>query len=697
MPRPMRLPLPSSLARLVVVTAMATVVAASVVAAAPAVPALYDQPAADAAPLTGGQLARRLSAEIYGYLPYWEIDSGTDAYLRYDLLTDIALFSVGFDGAGAIVTTATGYSRVTGSTAALIVSHAHAAGVRVDLTVTSFGFAKNAAFFSNPTAMSNASTAIANLVRTEDLDGVSLDVELLENQYFAAYGQFVGQIRTALRATNPNARVSVATNGSLSGTGMANQALANGADRIFIMGYSYRTEGANPAGSIAPVIRTDGGKSLTWTLNLYRDKGVPANRILIGLPYYGRSWNTTTGALHSPTTSSAGVFIPSDDLAAIPAGTVIQDDPVEASKWFAVQNPVTHAWTQTYFDDPFTLRTKYTLAASRGLAGVGIWTLGYDRGVPGYWNSISAVFGTTRLAGTDRAGTAAAVSAEAFAPGVDTVYVASGWAVADGVVGAAVAGRSKSPLLLVAPGFVPAATAAELARLHPNRIVVFGGPGAVSDGALAALAPFAPGGVTRVSGPDRFETAAAISRSAFPGTTPTAYVVSGFALADALTAGPAAARDQAPILLATADRLPEPTRVELARLGPTKVVIVGGAGVVGPAVEAAIASALPGVTIQRLAGPDRYATAAAVGATFAHGPLAIYVASGQSFADAPGAAAAAGARGVPLLLSTAVALPAITRSSIEALAPARALVIGGPGVLFEGVLVAVRSAVAVAS
>ena len=694
MARPVRLSPPTPLARIIAVTALATVVAASVAVAAPAIPASHEQAAAEA-PLSNGQLARRLSAEIYGYLPYWQIDSGTDAYLRYDLLTDIALFSVGFNASGAIVTTGTGYARVTGSTAAAIVSHAHAAGVRVDLTVTSFGFDKNAAFFSNATAMANAAMAIANLVKNEDLDGVSVDVELLENQYFAAYGTFVGQLRTALRADNPNARVSVATNGSISGTGMANQALANGADRVFIMGYSYRTAGANPAGSIAPVTRTDGGRSLTWTLNLYRDKGVPANRILIGLPYYGRSWHTTTGALHSPTTSSAGVFIPGSDLAAIPAGTPIQDDPVEASKWFAVQDPVTKAWTQTYFDDPWTLRTKYALAASRGLAGVGIWTLGYDRGVPGYWNSITAIFGTTRVAGSDRYATGAAVSAEAFASGVETAYVASGWAGAEAVAAAAAAGRLKSPLLLVGPSSIPASVSAELTRLKPRRIVVIGGPASVTDAVVTALRAFAPDGVSRLAGADRYDTAAVISRSAFPGTAATAYVVSGLGPVDAMSAGPAAARDGAPLLLTTASVLAGATRLELIRLQPAKVVIVGGTGVVAPAVELAIAKALPGVQIVRLAGADRYATAAAVAATFSHSPLAIYVASGQSFADAP-AVAAAGSRGAPVLLSAPTLLPVATRVAIESLAPARALVVGGPAALSDAVFVAIRNAVAIA-
>ncbi|HEX5590226.1 MAG TPA: cell wall-binding repeat-containing protein, partial [Candidatus Limnocylindrales bacterium] len=604
-----------------------------------------------AAPLAEAGFSRRLSGEVYGYLPYWEINAGTDTYLRYDLLTDIALFSVGFSASGAIVTSGTGYGPVTGSTAATIVAHAHAAGVRVDLTVTSFGFEKNAAFFSNPSAMAAAVAAISNLVKAEGLDGVNLDVELLENEHFAAYGTFVGQIRTALRAWNPAARVSVATNGSVSGAGMALQALANGADRIFVMGYSYRTAGTSPAGSISPIARTDGGKSLTWTLDLYASKGVPADRILLGLPYYGRSWHTTSGALHASTTDSVGVFIPSDDLAAVPAGTVIRDDAAEGSKWFALQDPVTKAWTQTYFDDPATLRAKYGLAGRRGLAGVGIWTLGYDRGVAGYWDAIVASFGTVRVAGPDRYATAAAVVADAFQPGVEVAYVATGTAFPDALAAAAAAGASGAPVLLVTPTAVPAATAAQLARLQPARIVVVGGPSAVSASVLSTLAGLAPGGATRVAGVDRYATAAALSVATHPSGAPIAYVVSGTGFADAVSAAPAAARHDAPVLLTRPDAAPAATLAELTRLGPSRVIVVGGPGAVQDTVLAAIAQAVPGVAVSRIAGADRYATSAAVAGSFAPGVAAVYIATGEAFPDALAAAAAAGAQGAPLLLT----------------------------------------------
>ncbi len=645
-------------------------------------------------PLSSGQFAHRLSADVYGYLPYWEIDSGTDAYLRYDYLSDIALFSIGFDAAGAISTTATGYPTVTGSTAGTITAHAHAAGVRVDMTVTSFGYAKNAAFFSTPSAMAAAAANISALVQAEGLDGVNLDVESLYNEDFAAYGTFVGQIRTALRSWNAAARASVATNGGVSGANMAVQALANGADRVFMMGYSYRTAGSSPAGSISPLVRAGGLSSLTSTLDIYASKGIPASKILLGLPYYGRTWSTTTGLLNAATTASGGVFIPSDDMDAIPPGTTINTDPIEGARWFAIQDPVTSAWTQTYFDDPGTLRTKYDLANQRRLGGVGIWTLGYDRGISGYWDAIAASFGTIRLAGPDRYSTAAAIAADAFKPGVDAVYIASGAAYADALTAAAIAGGRHEPVLLVSQAVLPASTKAAIVRLHPDHIVLVGGTAAVSETVATALAALVPGGVQRVAGADRYATAAAMSAAEFPDGAPVVYLASGAAIADATSAAPAAARDGGPVLLTAATQLPATTLAELERLAPSAVVVVGGPGVVGDAVLAALGTILPGATVTRLAGADRFATSAAVAATFDTGVPVVYVASGYGFADALTAAAAAGSFGSPVLLSAPSALPAVTRAQILRLNPSRAIIAGGPSVVSDAVVRAVRDAVA---
>ncbi|HET9518807.1 MAG TPA: cell wall-binding repeat-containing protein, partial [Actinoplanes sp.] len=95
-----------------------------------------------------------------------------------------------------------------------------------------------------------------------------------------------------------------------------------------------------------------------------------------------------------------------------------------------------------------------------------------------------------RHAGADRYATAAAISAANYAPGVAVAYVATGANFPDALAGAAVAGNLGGPLLLVTRDTIPAATAAELARLAPKRIVILGSTGVVSANVGLALGTY---------------------------------------------------------------------------------------------------------------------------------------------------------------------------------------------------------------
>lgn len=86
----------------------------------------------------------------------------------------------------------------------------------------------------------------------------------------------------------------------------------------------------------------------------------------------------------------------------------------------------------------------------------------------------------TRLSGADRFSASADISAQNFAAGVATVYVASGLNFPDALSGAPVAAQNGSPVLLVSPGAIPESVAAELTRLRPGRIIVLGGVNSVS-------------------------------------------------------------------------------------------------------------------------------------------------------------------------------------------------------------------------
>ncbi len=99
-----------------------------------------------------------------------------------------------------------------------------------------------------------------------------------------------------------------------------------------------------------------------------------------------------------------------------------------------------------------------------------------------------------RYWGSDRFATAAAISATTFSPGVEVAYIATAYNFPDALAGAAAAGTIKGPVLLVAPtGAINAATAAELTRLEPQKIIVLGSTGVVSDAVKTALAAYAAG------------------------------------------------------------------------------------------------------------------------------------------------------------------------------------------------------------
>jgi hypothetical protein len=95
------------------------------------------------------------------------------------------------------------------------------------------------------------------------------------------------------------------------------------------------------------------------------------------------------------------------------------------------------------------------------------------------------------------------------------VYVATGENFPDALGAGPAAAMVKGPILLVQSDAIPSATAAELVRLSPGKIVIVGGTAVVSASVEAALGAYAST-VERVAGANRYETAAQLSAAIYP-------------------------------------------------------------------------------------------------------------------------------------------------------------------------------------
>jgi chitinase len=298
-------------------------------------------------------------------------------------VSTVALFSVTHTSRGALATGQTGYRRITGPVGRAMITDAHERHRRVEITYTSFGRTKNTKLFADSSIQNRVIDALAALRTKLHADGVVVDVEDIADTDIPAFGAFVGRLRTGLREDSDGATVTVATTAGSQGAALAAAANAAGADRIFLMGYDYRTASSDP-GASAPRARIDrDDRTLAWSLDLYAAVGVPSTRLLLGLPLYGVSWPVDSPDLGAPAAGKGAVWIPRRNLSTLRDRTVPPVvDPVEQVAFLAVPNGST--WRAVYYDTPGTLAPKLALADDRGLAGAGLWALGYDRGLPGY-------------------------------------------------------------------------------------------------------------------------------------------------------------------------------------------------------------------------------------------------------------------------------------------------------------------------
>lgn len=330
-------------------------------------------------------------------------------------------------------------------------------------------------------------------------------------------------------------------------------------------------------------------------------------------------------------------------------------------------------------------------------AGSRVWVQrtsisGFHFGEPDYWYAFAGdpnrVVGgagapvaghVTRLAGADRFGTAAAVSAATFAPGIAVAYVATGDNFPDALAAGPAAARRDAPVLLVRGNRIPEPTATELARLRPGAIRVVGGPGVISDGVLDALRGYTSSGdVTRLSGATRYGTAAAVSADTFSPGVPVAFVATGKNYPDALAGVAAAGAAGGPIVLTEPNSLPGETAAELARLQPGRIVVLGGPGVILDGVLPALQAYTAG-SVTRMAGMDRYQTSAAVSAQSFSRSSIVFVATGASFPDALGGGPLAGGLPGPLLLVKPTSVPASIAAELDRLGTERVVIFGGAG------------------
>ncbi|HCB34598.1 MAG TPA: hypothetical protein DEP69_05480, partial [Acidimicrobiaceae bacterium] len=223
--------------------------------------------------------------------------------------------------------------------------------------------------------------------------------------------------------------------------------------------------------------------------------------------------------------------------------------------------------------------------------------------------------GVRLISGSNRYATAIAaanayvdnVSATGF---VDTAIVVSGESIVDALAVAGLSAAKTAPILLTQSNRLPSAVASFLDDQFIAEVLVVGGTDAVSERVFEALEDVpSVDTVTRISGEDRYATAAAVADeigadSEYCDTGQVgAVLVNGNSFVDAVSVAPLAYALQIPVLLTQAGELSSDAAGFLVDEEIEHVAIIGGTAAISEAVEEEVKSIVVGTT--RIAGANR--------------------------------------------------------------------------------------------
>lgn len=309
-----------------------------------------------------------------------------------------------------------------------------------------------------------------------------------------------------------------------------------------------------------------------------------------------------------------------------------------------------------------SLTSKIAVSGTINTNKVGKYTLTYTVtdsdgnkvSIPRVINVVARNVQINALIGTDRYDTAVRLSKGQFTT-ANTVMIANGGALADGLAATPLATFKKAPLLLTEASSLPEGTKGEIKRLGAKNAIIVGGSGVVNDSVIKDLKALGVTNVERIGGKDRYETSLEIAKYIDKNCYEVSKVVisNGHGEADALSIASVAGRDKMAIVLVEKDTIPTKVYSWLQSESLQNAYIIGGTGVVSDNVLSKVNGITSGnITKNRLGGKDRYATNAMVIDKF-YGSVVnkTYIAKGYELIDALAAGPVAALNGSPVVLS----------------------------------------------
>lgn len=352
----------------------------------------------------------KLNNDVFGFLPYWQLEQIPN--IRLQNLSHLDYFSLSVGPDGHILKeskgeTEPGWLNWNKEEVQNVFTKAKILGTKTSVSITALDNDTISSLLEYKDNQTNLITDIVQLVKESKIDSINIDVEYLgkpDAGYDIAFTQFSRELKDALRKENLDTQLMLsimplsARNESI----FAFNKLQTIYDRFIGMSYEYYGAGSDIAGPTAPM---KGFKENTYFFDVdttYADylKVLPKEKIIMGVPYYGREWAVKDGKTKKSETLSVADPDSYAGVVSYARARDSKDIKKEQCKWDSLAQE-TWCWytdkesgvdRQLWISDDKSVETRYKYAKQKQFAGVAIWTLGYDKQYNNLWDMIENIF-----------------------------------------------------------------------------------------------------------------------------------------------------------------------------------------------------------------------------------------------------------------------------------------------------------------
>ncbi|MGI6484760.1 MAG: stalk domain-containing protein [Tepidanaerobacteraceae bacterium] len=325
----------------------------------------------------------KISKHIMGY--YYS-QSYDDFLNNYDKLSSIAPKWYTLDQYGDVTDNDTSRWIMTPQGYEDVLKLARQQEIKVHMLVFENSAEKLGKVMATNESRSRLVNQIITIVDREGYDGVNIDFEYLRASDRDRFNQFIELLSKNLHSKGKSLSISlpVKTEKTDWWPGYDYETLGKHSDLVVLMAYDKNPASPEPQAGI------------NWVEEIvdYTVARIPAQKIVLGIGYYGYDWydggrNTILPAKNSMT---YGGIVFADELVA-KRGLRLNIDEKTGMLYgtYTDENGTHH---QVWMESDYLVDLKAKLVIRKGLKGIALWRLGYS--TPGFWKAVENNFIRTR-------------------------------------------------------------------------------------------------------------------------------------------------------------------------------------------------------------------------------------------------------------------------------------------------------------